>query len=104
MKESDWKIFKKIKAKALEQLCAEIMSSVCDIINDEESTEHERYLKMYKKVITSDKELGKIFNGLSRKRAFIQLLMIRQRGLADMALVSQLSEEFQQGTDPDQYP
>ncbi len=63
MKESDWKIFKKIKENR-------------------------------------DKQMALIFDGHSRSKAHLQLLAMRGEGLVDEELLSQLSEEFIEQTDP----
>ena len=41
-----------------------------------------------------------IFDGHSRSKEHLQLLAIRSEGLADETLLSNLSEEFFQQTDP----
>lgn len=100
MKESDWKLFKKIKDEALQKFCSNVLKGVSETIGTQESSAHERYLQMYDKVRESDKELGQIFDGLSRSKAHLQLLMIRSKGLANQRLIGQLSKEFQNETDP----
>lgn len=40
------------------------------------------------------------FDGHSRSKAGLKLFVIRRQGLADERLVSELSAEFQQETDP----
>lgn len=61
---------------------------------------HERYLLNYRTVRERDETLARIFNGLSRSQALMQLVSIRMNDLADEDLVSQLSEEYQTRTDP----
>ncbi len=103
MNESDWKIFTKIKDKALEKYCSNCFAEFRDIIDDTNKETHEKYLLHYKTVIKRDKEMGSLFDGHSRSKAWLQLLAIRGAGLADEKLISQLTDEFCKSTDPDKF-
>ena len=100
MKESDWKIFKRIKEKALAKYCENALADFSKIINNDKEHICERYTELYKLVRERDKELGKLFDDHSRSKATLQLLLIRKAGLADEELLEELSDEFSQGTDP----
>lgn len=100
MKESDWKIFKKIKTKALDTFCKNVLQEFNTIIKDESKTAHENYLTLYEKIHERDDILASIFNGHSRSKADFQLMAMRFRGIADDALVKTLSPEFQKFTQP----
>ena len=101
MNESDWKIFKQIKEKAIEKYCSNAFADFSEIINNEKEHVHDRYLEFYKLVQKRDKELGNIFDGHSRSKATMQLLLIRRARLADDELLQKLSDEFFQVTDPE---
>lgn len=103
MKESDWKIFKKIKEKAIEQYCTQALIEFEEVIKNEKEHVHNRYLLLYKLIQNSDKKMGLLFDGHSRSRAALQLLAIRGEGLADEKLIQDLSDEFRQQTDPQKY-
>jgi bisphosphoglycerate-independent phosphoglycerate mutase (AlkP superfamily) len=100
MKESDWKIFKKIKEHALEKFCADFLADVSEIVGRNNQSAHERYLDLYEAVSKKDKELGRIFDWHSRSKATMQLLIIRKHGLAEERLLKELSDEFFEITDP----
>ncbi len=100
MTESDWKIFKQIKEKAIESYCRLCLAEFKKIIDDDSLHTHERYLLNYKLVENSDKKMQLLFDGHSRSRAWLQLLAIRGEGLADESLVAKLSAEFQEQTSP----
>ncbi len=51
-------------------------------------------------VQNSDKQMNLIFDGYSKSKAPLQLIVIRARGLADEALIAELSEELREDTDP----
>jgi hypothetical protein len=56
MKESDWKIFKKIKEQAIEQFCSNALEEFDGVINDNKEHVHNRYLLLYKLVQNRDKQ------------------------------------------------
>jgi hypothetical protein len=100
MKESDWKIFKQIKEKAVEQFCHQALEEFEEVINNKTEHVHNRYLMLYKLVQNRDKQMQLLFDDHSRSKAPLQLLAIRGEGLADESLLSKLSEEFLKTTDP----
>ena len=90
MKESDWRLFKQIKEKAIEHFCQRVLGD-------------KRYLLLYKLVQNRDKQMQLLFDVHSRSQAPIQLTAIRSEGLADESLLSKLSDEFLEATDPKLY-
>lgn len=100
MKESDWKIFKQIKEKAIERFCEIALNEFAEVIDDDKEHVHNRYLLLYQLVQNRDKEMELLFDGHSRSKAQIQLLFIRREGLCDEQLLKKLSEEFLRDTDP----
>lgn len=100
MKESDWKIFKIIREKALEKYCAGVLEDCLEILNNNEESSHERFLLLYKLIMARDKKLGFIFDYLSRSKAPLQLMLMRKEGLDDKRLLKKLSDEFLQETKP----
>jgi hypothetical protein len=100
MKESDWKIFKEIKQNAIYKFCDLALSEFDDVIKDKSENSHERYTLLYKLIENRDKQMALLFDGHSRSKAHLQLLAIRAEGLADEALLNDLSEEFRLQTDP----
>ena len=100
MKESDWKIFKLIKQKAIEKFCETALNDFSSVIENDQQHIHERYITLYRLVRERDKEMTKLFEGHSRSKAGFQLLFIRREGLCDEKLLQKLSEEFLNDTDP----
>lgn len=103
MNESDWKIFTQIKNEALETFCSNCFVEFRKLIDEKNTDTHEKYLLHYKTVIRRDKEIRSLFNGHSRSNAALQLLAIRNKGLANKELIDQLSDDFQKRTDPEQF-
>ncbi len=96
MKESDWKIFKQIKEKAIETFCNNALTQYEKIIKNKNGNSYEIYMYLYKSVIDTDKQMALLFDGQSRSKAALQLLAIRAEGLADETLLKKLSDEFLQ--------
>lgn len=102
--EADWKVFKKIKQKAVDAFCQQALEDFQAIIDDESVSVHDRYLKLYKKVKNRDKEMTQLFDqGHSRSKAPLQLLSIRSAGLADEKLLEQLSDQLLFRTNPEMF-
>ena len=103
MKESDWKVFKEIKSKAIDSFCACILDDCLEKADLENASNHEKYLLIYKLFKDRNYEMSRLFDFNSRSKAALQLLAIRQEGLADEKLIEKLSEEFQEKTNPKKY-
>ena len=100
MKESDWKIFKVIKQQALEEYCRHTLAEAQNIISDTSSSSHESYISLYRHIEKSDKQLGYAFDGHSRSKAPMQLMILRKLGLVPNESLSKLSAEMQESTKP----
>lgn len=101
MKESDWKVFKELKEKAIEKYCTLALEESQEVILDQKQHVHNRYLYLYKLLQNTDKKMALLFDGHSRSKAWIQLISIRREGLAEESLLSKLSDEFLAETDPE---
>ena len=93
MKESEWKKFKRLKELCLEKFSEEIMSEVENICKSSELSAYERYINLYKLIQKKDREMVDVFNGLSRSRAFIQLLQMYRLGLVEEKYLDEFENE-----------
>ncbi|WP_037071253.1 hypothetical protein [Psychromonas arctica] len=100
MKESDWKVFKSIKEIAIEKYCNLVLEASQALISKQDESAHNKYLLIYKLLQNRDEKMAVLFDGHSRSRAWSQLLAIRSEGLADQTLLTELSDEFREATDP----
>ena len=66
MKESDWKIFKQIKEKAIELFCSQALEEFEEVITNKNEHVHNRYLLLYKLVQNRDKQMQLLFDEHSR--------------------------------------
>lgn len=72
-------------------------------IDLENSSNYEKYLLIYKLFEDRNYEMRRLFDFNSRSKAALQLLAIREEGLADERLIKKLSEEFQERMNPKKY-
>lgn len=100
MKESDWKLFKNIKEKAIERFCANVIEDVEEAIKKEDTSHHGRYLYLFKMLQNADKRLSLLFDGQSRSKAQLQLTLMRSEGLVENHELEGMSDALLQSTDP----
>lgn len=94
IKESDWKVFKKLYPLVLERFYDRVVNELQKIATEDEVSSEDKYHKIYKTVQSRDKKLAKLFDGTYRRsEAFIQLVLYYREGLITKEELNQLSEE-----------
>ncbi len=93
--ESDWKVFKELRAVALERFCQRITDEVAAIASAAEGTAHERYLKIYTHIREADKQVARAFNDFSRSTAFIQIYIINSLNVWTEQEIGRFSQGIQ---------
>ena len=83
VREADWKHFKKIRERALEQICKRALNAVVDTAADSSMSHHDRYLAVFRKIKDYDKQIESAFDGLSRSRMMIQLAIMQRLNLIE---------------------
>lgn len=94
IREADWKRLRGLKPLALDRFCARVLSDIERVSSDSAATSHRRYLAIYDLIQKRDKELGRIFDGLSRSSAIGKLLLMHRAGLLTEDEVAAFSEEI----------
>jgi hypothetical protein len=92
-RESDWKIFRELRALALERFCQRVLDHVGQLAADTEKGSHERYLAVYGLVQERDQCLADMFNNPRRSTALVQLARIGSEGLLTDAEIARFSDE-----------
>ena len=80
IKESDWKVFRRLHSIALERYCQRVLAEVKHATTCNDSY-HDCYLKLFRLLRDRDKTLARCFNDLRRSTALLQLLIIIEEGL-----------------------
>jgi hypothetical protein len=94
IREADWKRLRDLKPIALDRFCARVLSDIERVNSDSAATPHQRYLAIYDLIHKRDKELGRIFDGLSRSNAVGKLLLMYHAGLLTKDEVAAFSEDI----------
>ena len=94
IKESDWKIFRRLHGIALERYCQRVLdevklATVCD------DSFHDCYLKLYRLMQERDRTMARAFDDLSRSTALLRLVNILNEGLLTDEELKEFSQEFQ---------
>ncbi|OJI30626.1 hypothetical protein VV99743_03335 [Vibrio vulnificus] len=94
IKESDWKVFCEIKNEAIQLYCKRQLTEVINTITDESELVGERYHFMCQYAKASEKQMKLIFDGHSRSKAFIQLMLMCEENLVTQEKFERLSDEL----------
>ena len=93
MKESEQRKFKKLKELCLERFCDGVLREAELICKSDEKTAHGRYGDLYKLIKDKDKDLANAFDGLSRSKAFTQLMLMYRMGLVEEKQLDEFEDE-----------
>ena len=88
---ADWKVFKTLRAVALERFCERVLADVTRIASDAGKTQHQRYLAIYKLTRERDAEINPIFDTLRRSTAVRQIVAFRLNDLLTAEELGQFS-------------
>ena len=93
--ESDWKLFRKIRALALDRFCERTLAEMVTTASSDPRSAHDRYVAIYELLQARDKELARAFDDLRRSQAIPQLAAMWSLGLLTEAELQQFSAETQ---------
>jgi hypothetical protein len=94
IKESDWKVFRRLRELALERYCRRVLGEVRRLVEKEGGNSHERYRKLWELLRARDETLGRAFDDPRRSQALIQLLNIMNDELLTDDELNQFSIEL----------
>jgi hypothetical protein len=95
IKESDWKVFRRLRELALERYCQRAIADVRRVVERRDRGHHERYLQLWKLLRKHDETIGIAFDDPRRSRAVIQLANIDAEELLTEDELKHFSEELQ---------
>jgi len=94
IKESDWKVFRRLHSIALERYCQHVVEEVRLVAACNDSY-HDCYLKLFRLIRDRDKTMARAFNDPRRSTALVLLLNIINEGLLTDDELKQFSQELQ---------
>ena len=98
IRESDWKIFKRLRAMALERFSQRVLDECQEICSKRDSPAHERYGELYGLIHERNRDMALAFDNFSRSSALLCLQLIRMHDLLTETEVAEFSEETQSAT------
>lgn len=94
--ESDWRIFREVRATALERFCAQILEEATREIAKPGNSSHEKYLSLWKLIERHDHDIARAFNNPRRSTACMQMRVMHSMGLFTAEEVQRFSPEIQE--------
>jgi hypothetical protein len=91
IKESDWKLFRRLHGIALERYCQRVIEKVKSVAEESSDSYHDGYLKIFLLLRERDKTLARTFDEPHRSNALILLTNIIEEGLLDEEEIMQFS-------------
>jgi hypothetical protein len=79
--ESDWKILRSLHRTALERYCAHVLGECAAIIQDDNHSAHDRYLRLVRLAQERDERLSAAFDDLRRSTAIQRLAAMINLGV-----------------------
>ncbi len=89
--EPDWRVFKEVRAVALDRLCHRILSECRTVCDEDALPAHNRYLKLYELIHKRDEDIQRAFDDFSRMTAIACLTTMWQLGLVTRAELDRFS-------------
>jgi hypothetical protein len=96
IRESDWKLLRRLQPVALDRFCQRVLSDVQATCSDTAATAHERYLQVFKLLREQDKEMAMIFDDMRRSTALYTVTLMRTSGLITDEEFAEFSEELRE--------
>jgi len=93
IKESDWKVLRRLHPVALERFCERVLAEIGSVNNDDARNFHQRYLDIFAIVKRRNREMARVFDDLKRSRALTMLAQMCSAGLLTDDELSSLSSE-----------
>lgn len=93
--ESDWKVFKKLRALALERFSQRVLDECQAVCRKERVTAHDRYGELYGLIHERNKEMALAFDDFRRSTATLYLRLMVRYDLLTKEELSQFSSAVQ---------
>ena len=93
IKESDWKLFRRLHKVALERFCERVLKEIQAAAVGRKEGYHDAYLKVFALIRDNDKTIANTFNDPRRSNALMLLANIKHEGLLTAAELDQFSPE-----------
>lgn len=92
---SDWKIFKRVRDKALDRFCRKVLEECESICRNEAKSAHERYGTLYGHMQDRNKEMANAFDDFRRSTAVLCLMLMHKYDLLTDEEIREFSDDVQ---------
>ncbi len=103
IKESDWKVCRRLQTVALERFCKRVLEDVRAATAESSNGYHESYLKVYDLIQDRNSRMADAFDNMKRSNAFILLANIKAEGLLTEDELNQFSPEARDAIEAIEY-
>jgi hypothetical protein len=93
--EKDWKYLSRVQPEMLSALCGRINRKAMEILGSDKTSEHEKYLALYRYLQDADRIVGDCFNDWRRSTIWLTVGILRRHGLLTEEHVQHLTDETQ---------
>jgi hypothetical protein len=93
--ESDWKYLRDLKGELLDTLCKRINEDASQIIAGQATSQHEKYLRLFRHVSGSNEIIARCFDDWRRSNIILKVLSLREEGLLTDKHIMRLTEKTQ---------
>ncbi|TVO52671.1 hypothetical protein [Denitromonas halophila] len=93
IRESDWKVLRRLHPLALDRYCERTLGECVQIATGGAESAHARYLALYRLVQARDKTLGMAFDNPRRSTAIMTLISLARLDLLTASELDALSDE-----------
>ena len=93
IKESDWKVLRRVHPLALERFCKFVLAEINCVSRDGAKSHHVRYLEIFEIIKQRDREIALLFDNPRRSHALEMLAQMRSQGMLTEEEFSSLSPE-----------
>ena len=95
IKESDWKIYRKLHPIVLDRYCQAVIAEIDKIERKSELSYHQKYLEIFALMRSRDKEIALLFDDPRRSNAVDHIMGLKSRDLLTDEEFGQFSVETQ---------
>src|SRR5438445_2576636 len=96
IKESDWKLFRRLHKVALERFCRRVLEEINHVTSNCTEDYNKRYLEVFDLIMGRNEKMAWAFDDTRRSKAIILLTNIKESGLLMEEEFSQFSPEMRE--------
>jgi hypothetical protein len=93
IKESDWKLFRRLHPVALERFCKKVLEEINQATSNCSEDYHQGYLEVFRLIMDRNEQMARAFDDTRRSTAIVLLTNIRESDLLTDEEFSQFSPE-----------